>query len=98
EYGDHGTTAYYDAALREYVMYTRYWSIGPRTDRLPPDIRGSWTGTGRRAIGRSQSRDFRHFPPSELILEPTPDLLPSEQLYPNCHTPIPRPPHQPPIF
>ena len=89
EYCDTWNTAYFDPELREYVIYTRQWSIGPRTDRLPPDIRNSWTGVGRRAIGRTASRDFRRFAPSEMILEPTPDMLPSEQLYTNCRTAIP---------
>jgi len=44
---------------------------------------------GRRAIGRSESADFRRFSPSELILEPTPDMLPSEVLYTNCRTTVP---------
>jgi hypothetical protein len=94
EYADTWNTAYFDATTREYVIYTRQWSIGPRTDQLPPDIRGSWTGVGRRAIGRTASRDFRRFPPSELILEPTPEMLPSEQLYTNCYTTIPVAPDQ----
>jgi hypothetical protein len=94
EYCDTWNTAYYDPALREYVLYTRQWSIGPRTDRFPPDIRNSWTGVGRRAIGRTASRDFREFTPSEMILEPTPDMLPSEQLYTNCRTAIPGAPDQ----
>ena len=94
EYCDTWNTAYFDAALREYVIFTRNWSIGPRTDRLPPDIRNSWTGVGRRAIGRTASRDFRRFPPSEMVLEPTPEMLPSEQLYTNCHTSIPGAPDQ----
>ena len=94
EYCDTWNTGYFDPVLREYVIYTRQWSIGPRTDRLPPDIRNSWTGIGRRAIGRTASRDFRQFAPSEMILEPTPDMLPSEQLYTNCHTTIPGAPDQ----
>ncbi len=94
EYSDTWNTGYYDPRSREYVLYTRYWSIGPRTDRLPPDIRNSWTGTGRRAIGRTASRDFRRFTPSEMILEPTPDMLPSEQLYTNCHTTVPGAPEE----
>ena len=61
EYCDTWNTAYFDPELREYVIYTRQWSIGPRTDRLPPDIRNSWTGVGRRAIGRTASHDFRRF-------------------------------------
>jgi hypothetical protein len=94
EYSDTWNTGYFDTVAREYVLYTRSWSIGPRSGALPPDIRNSWTGTGRRAIGRSASRDFRRFPPSEMILEPTPDMLPSEQLYTNCHTTIPGAPDQ----
>ncbi len=89
EYCDTWNTAYFDPALGEYVIYTRAWSVGPRAEALPPDIRNSWTGVGRRAIGRTASRDFRRFAPSEMILEPTPDMLPSEQLYTNCRTAIP---------
>jgi len=94
EYCDTWNTAYFDPVSREYVLYTRQWSIGPRSDRLPPDIRNSWTGVGRRAIGRTASRDFRRFTPSEMILEPSPDMLPSEQLYTNCHTSVPGAPDQ----
>lgn len=94
EYSDTWNTAYYDRVLGEYVIFTRQWSIGPRSERLPPDIRNSWTGVGRRAIGRTASRDFRRFSPSEMILEPTPDMLPSEQLYTNCYTTIPGAPDQ----
>jgi hypothetical protein len=89
EYADTFNTAYYDSSLKRYVLYTRQWSIGPRTGKLPADIRNSWTGSGRRAIGRSQSIDFRNFPPSELIIEPTPEMLPSESLYTNCRTTVP---------
>ncbi len=94
ELADTHNICYYDSALRKYVLYTRYWSVGPRSQRLPPDIRGSWTGVGRRAIGRSESSDFRSFPPSEMILEPTPDMLPSEALYTNCRTTVPGAPDQ----
>jgi hypothetical protein len=94
EYCDTWNTGYYDVALREYVLYTRAWSIGPRSEALPPDIRNSWTGVGRRAIGRTASRDFRRFTPSEMILEPTPEMLPSEQLYTNCYTTVPGAPDQ----
>jgi len=94
EYCDTHNICYYDATLRKYVLYTRYWSVGPRSTRLPPDIRGSWTGVGRRAIGRSESGDFRSFPPSEMILEPSPDMLPSEALYTNCRTTVPGAPDQ----
>jgi len=94
EYCDTHNICYYDTALRKYVLYTRYWSVGPRSARLPPDIRGSWTGVGRCAIGRSESGEFSSFPPSEMILEPTPDMLPSEALYTNCRRTVPGAPDQ----
>ena len=95
EYSDTLNTCYYDTVLRKYVLYTRYWSVGPTSEKVTPDIRNSWTGIGRRAIGRSESSDFRSFPPSEMILEPTPEMLPSEQLYTNCYSTVPGAPDQP---
>ena len=89
EYCDTFNTAYFDPVLRKYVLYTRYWSVGPTAEQVPVDIRNSWTDVGRRAIGRSESSDFSRFPVSDLILEPTPDMLPSESLYTNCHTTVP---------
>jgi hypothetical protein len=94
EYADTLNTAYYDRVLQKYVLYTRQWAVGSRTSTLPPDIRNSWTGVGRRAIGRSDSDDFHTFPPSQLILEPGPEMLPSETLYTNCHTTVPGAPDQ----
>ncbi len=47
-----------------------------------------WEGT-RRSIGRTESEDFSRFPVSEVILEPMPDLSPSDMLYSNCRTCIP---------
>lgn len=94
EYSDTWNTGYFDTTLGEYVLFTRAWSVGPRTGSLPPDIRNSWTGVGRRAIGRAASRDFSRFAPSEMILETTPEMLPSEQLYTNCYTTIPGAPDQ----
>lgn len=89
EYCDTWNTTYYDPTLREYVIYTRYWSVGPYSEVLPTDLRSSWTRYGRRAIGRTASRNFSRFAPSELILEPSPAMLPSEQIYTNCRTSIP---------
>lgn len=81
EYSDSSISAYYDDVREKYVLYTRYWSVGPQSRRVPVDLRHSWLGVGRRAIGRTESGDFSHFPPSELLLEPTPDMLPSETIY-----------------
>ena len=89
EFSDTQVVAYYDPLLRKYVMYTRWWSLGPHTGRLPPDLRSCWTGPGRRSIGRSETADFRKFPVSEMIYEPTPDMPPGDVLYTNCRTTIP---------
>lgn len=94
EYCDTLNTAYYDVQLKKYVIYTRFWSIGPTAEGQPVDIRGSWTGVGRRAIGRTESSDFHAFPPSEMILEPSLEMLPSEQLYTNAYTTVPGAPEQ----
>ena len=93
-YSDTWNTAYYDAVLGEYVIYTRYWSVGALSSHVKPDVRNNWTGFGRRAIGRTASKDFREFNPAEMILEPTTAMLPSEQLYTNCYTTVPGAPDQ----
>lgn len=94
EYSDTLNTAYYDVQLKKYVIFTRYWSVGPTAASQPATIRDSWTGVGRRAIGRTESGDFSTFLPSEMVLEPTPTMLPSESLYTNCYTTIPGAPDQ----
>jgi hypothetical protein len=96
EYSDTLMVAHYDQVLRKYVLYTRWWQIGPLASGLPfpsglPDI-------GRRSIGRSESDDFRHFPVSRMIYEPTPDMGPSDVLYTNCFTTIPGAPQQRVMF
>jgi len=89
EFCDTNIGAYYDTVLRKYVMYTRVNQAGPRSDRVEPDIRHCWSGVSRRSIGRTESDDFGRFPVSELMLEPTIDMLPSETLYTNGYTTIP---------
>lgn len=43
----------------------------------------------RRAIGRSETDNFREFPLSELVLQSGADMLPSDTFYTNCKTTIP---------
>lgn len=87
-------TAYYDAKRRKYVAYVREWMNEDRSDRTGPDNQSIWLN-GRRAIGRTESADFRHFPLSEMIMEPHPGIMgPSDTLYTNCHTFIPGAPEQ----
>ena len=89
DYSDTQQVGYYDVRLRKYVIYTRRWSVGPRSPRVPPDARRSWSTVGRRSIGRTEGEDFRKLPVPETILEPGLDFLPSDGLYTNCRTSIP---------
>ncbi len=90
EFSDTRITACYDPILHTYVMYTRWWSVGPQSAKLPVDLSmGVWGNPGRRSIGRSETVDFRHFGVSEMIYEPTADMGPSDTLYGNCFTTIP---------
>jgi hypothetical protein len=74
EFTDTQVIAYYDQALKKYVAYTRTWVGG---------------STGRRSIGRSETSDYRKFPLHETILEPGPELAPSDTLYYNGKTTMP---------
>lgn len=89
EFSDTGGIAYYDQVLRKYVMYTRWWSVGPHTGQLPPDIINGWYSVGRRSIGRSETSVFRSFPVSEVIYEATSDMQPSDVLYTSCRSTVP---------
>ena len=89
EHSDTQPVCMYDERLGRYVLYTRNWSVGERSAQAPDDRGLSWMNVGRRSIGRSESTDFRQFPLSEIVLEPGPELLPSDTLYTNCKTTIP---------
>jgi len=98
DYNDTLNTAYYDVILSRYVLFTRYWAINAYTRQQPVNIDSGWTGQGRRSIGRTESPDFRHFPPAEMILEPGNEMAPSEELYTTCHTTMPGAPDQHLLF
>lgn len=91
EHTDTQVTGYYDRRLKRYVVYTRTYSIWPRSGKFQadPNQQLPWWNSGRRAIGRTESEDFRRFPVSEVILEPSPSMAPSDLLYTNCYTTIP---------
>ena len=90
EHCDTQIVTYYDERLRKYVMYTRTTMVGPRSEKAPGEwSHESWAFPGRRAIGRGESEDFYHFPVSETIIEPGPEMTPSDSLYTNCRTTIP---------
>jgi len=95
EHSDGIEVAYYDRRLSKYVVYTRNWLVGYRSERWSgdPQIR-TWLaeecGSGRRAIGRMESDTFGDFPISENVIVPTPgDVSPSEVFYTSIYSPLP---------
>jgi hypothetical protein len=52
----------------------------------------------RRAIGRTESTEFREFPFSQIIIETESDMHPSDQFYTNCYTTIPGAPEHHVMF
>ena len=96
EVTDTQLTAYYDERLKKYVAYTRTWAAGLRSGGVDPG-RETWS-TGRRSIGRSETANFREFPLHEMMLEPGPELLPTDTLYTNGKTTMPGAPDQHLLF
>lgn len=91
EFSDATIQTCYDRHLGKYVMYTRNYLVSPRAEDypLPEDPEEAWGWPSRRSIGRSETTDFRHFPASEVIIEPGPDMAPSDVFYNNARTTIP---------
>lgn len=108
EMTDTHLTAYYDPRLGKYVAYTRTWATEARSRRVVGQTRAMradlpvradyWWQVGRRSIGRSETADFREFPVHETILEPGPELLPSDTLYTNGKTVFPGAPEHHLLF
>lgn len=96
EHSDTQIVAYYDEDLARYVIYTRLWMVDERSARAPPGA--VWWAVGRRAIGRTESPDFRRFPLSEMMLVPPLDRPPSDALYTNCRTSLPGAPREHLLF
>jgi hypothetical protein len=86
--------AYYDTHLKKYVGYFRDWMVGPQAQNAHDEKGMRWKKMARRAVGRSETEDFRNFPLSDVVLEPHPEMSPSEVLYTNCYTTIPGAPDQ----
>lgn len=87
ETSDTHNICYYDHVLRKYVLYTRTREIKPVAEGFAPSPRGS--ELGRRAIGRTESANFREFPLSQTIIETSSDMLPGDTYYTNGYTTIP---------
>lgn len=93
-HSDTQVVAYYDPALGRYVGYFRDWMVGRQASSFQDPTPARWIQIGRRAIGRAETADFRHFPRPELILAPPPGLGPSQVFYTNCRTSLPGAPDQ----
>jgi hypothetical protein len=70
-------------------MFTRGQYAGPRADNEPKPEGRMHDFLARRAVGRTESEDFRAFPLSEVILQSSADMLPTDTYYTNCKTTIP---------
>lgn len=79
----------YDTSLKKYVMYTRSYQVIPRADEIPNPTGRRHQFVPRRAIGRTESANFHEFPLSEVVIEPGPDMPPTDTYYTNCKTHIP---------
>lgn len=89
EPSDTQVTVHYNPELKKYVMYTRSYLIGPRAPGVALPTARVHQFLGRRAIGRSESKNFRAFPLSQVIIEPGPAMSPTDTYYTNCFTTIP---------
>jgi hypothetical protein len=89
EHGDTQNICYYDEKLGKYVLYTRQHMVEPGHAEEPFPHLKLHKHISRRAIGRAESETFREFPISEIILETSPDMNPSDEFYTNCYTTIP---------
>ena len=90
EPSDTDVIAYYDQKLEKYVMYTRSQMVGSRAPGFPIEMHQRRNNfSHRRAIGRSESKDFKAFPLSEVIIEPGTDMKPTDSYYTNCRSAIP---------
>jgi hypothetical protein len=92
EHFDTQNIGYFDQSLKKYVFYVRGFMIGPRAAGFSYPEEKFHQYIMRRAVSRIESEQFGNLPLSEIILETTPDMDPTEQFYTNCYTTIPNSP------
>jgi len=80
---------YYDDDQKQCVAYVRMWRVDERAPGYAPDNSDIWIGVGRRSIGRSVSKDFRHFTKPEIVVTTGADMAPSHLFYTNGKTTLP---------
>jgi hypothetical protein len=89
EFNDTQNIGYFDNKLQKYVLYTRKHMTGTLTPGKPYPDMDFGRSVSRRAIGRTESKDFRKFPLSKIIIETESDMHPADHFYTNCYTTIP---------
>jgi hypothetical protein len=89
EVSDTAIVGYYDQRLKEYVIYTRTYMVPQRAEGYPLEHTRWHQFSPRRAIGRTASPTFSNFPLSEVIVDTTPDMAPTDTWYTNCRTTVP---------
>jgi hypothetical protein len=89
EMNDTQNIGYFDQNLQKYVLYTRNHMVGSRAPGIPYPKEPFHRRISRRAIGRTESENFKQFPLSEVIIETENDMQPSDHFYTNCYTQIP---------
>jgi len=96
EHCDSYNIAYYDTRFKKYVAYVRTWNALERAPSLPVEEGrwDYWLPNARRSIARAETEDFSKFPRSEMVLEPGPEMAPTDGLYYNCFTWVPGGPDQ----
>jgi len=98
QHADTLNTCYYDVDRKLYVAYVRAWQVNERIAEGQPADSTSWITVGRRSIGRSVSKDFRHFSPPEIAVSTGADMAPSHLFYTNGKTTLPGAPEHHVMF
>ena len=92
EVSDGGQYIYFDPHLKKYVMYMRAYMIGPRAEGYPNKQERYHHFGWRRAIGRSETDNFREFPLSDVVIETDVNMAPTDSFYFCMYTTIPKAP------
>lgn len=98
EHSDTQIVGNWDPVSRRFVLYTRVWDTPLAASSTADDQKATWTQAGRRAIGRTESASFEHFPLSTPIMTPGPDFAPSQEFYFTTRTCMPGAPDERVMF
>jgi hypothetical protein len=92
EMSDGGQYIYFDPRTKKYVMYLRAYMVGPRAIGYPLRHQRWHQFAQRRAIGRSETSDFRAFPLSEVVIDTSLHMAPTDTFYFCTYTTVPHAP------